>query len=648
MPKPTAPTAAPAYQPPAWFEDIATHVRMGTNSVFILHGDINCLVSNPDTIDEPNEPYLTSRRFWKKCFDGRDMVMFYNIASGLYFATAEMEREFRQIAGLEESKSDDASDPIASAKAKLAAKRGIPREPEACLPLVERVLRKKEGVALLVESVHFIAPSPQAGILPPNERANIERFKNWARSESIRKNGNLIIMTAPEVAQIASELRQESNETRVIHIPKPSYEERLTYIKSFAYLPKEGKQLADHIRHLKTELTKRSLRADRRARLTAELEQANAELAEIAPNFIFQPNGFDAEVFARATQGMSLRQILEVFIQAKQLGKELDLTFVKAKKKEILNGEYGEVMDVVEPMLSLDDIAGHDSIKNYFGQVLDAIRRGDAAAVPMGCLLMGPPGTGKTVIVEALATEAGFNFVKIKNVRSMWVGESEARMDKLIYGLKSLAPVVVMNDEADLADAQRDSPKGDSGVSERLMKAWMEFTSDSRIRGKVIIISCTNRPDRIDPALKRSGRNDERILVPMAWDPAQRAELFRVLLKKHKLRSTITDFRTLAAQLDDRVSGADIEVICLKAYQFASVRGSDKIDEEAFLEAISDFIPSANQREIDVMTLLGISESSRRSLLPANVTEMVEAIRQRGLVENVDQVIASLKERKII
>src|SRR3990172_2321782 len=125
---------------------------------------------------------------------------------------------------------------------------------------------------------------------------------------------------------------------------------------------------------------------------------------------------------------------------------------------------------------------------------------------------MCPLGTRKTTIVEALAKAAGFNFVKIKNLRSMWVGESESRAQRMMRGLRELAPVVVMNDEADLAEAGRDAPKGDSGVSERIMKMWMEFLSDPKIRGKVIVISCTNRPDRIDAGLLRSGRNDERIL----------------------------------------------------------------------------------------------------------------------------------------
>src|SRR5204863_4465460 len=135
---------------------------------------------------------------------------------------------------------------------------------------------------------------------------------------------------------------------------------------------------------------------------------------------------------------------------AKEAGEPLQPELVKKKKREILNTEYGDVMDLVEPLRGLDDIGGHEHIKKYFVEVLDAIKKGETRLVPMGVTLMGPPGTGKTAMVEALAKEAGFNFVKIKNVRSMWVGESEARMEKLVYGLRSLAPVVVMNDEADL------------------------------------------------------------------------------------------------------------------------------------------------------------------------------------------------------
>ncbi|OGN14437.1 MAG: hypothetical protein A3B99_04490 [Candidatus Yanofskybacteria bacterium RIFCSPHIGHO2_02_FULL_44_12b] len=228
----------------------------------------------------------------------------------------------------------------------------------------------------------------------------------------------------------------------------------------------------------------------------------------------------------------------------------------------------------------------------------------------------------------------------------MWLGESESRQEKMIAGLRSLAPVVVMNDEADLMDANRDAPKGDSGVSERLMKMWMEFLSDPRIRGQVIIISCTNRPDRIDPALKRSGRSDERILVPMP-SLKEIPDIFKVMFKRYDIPTDITNFASPAISVRG-YSGADIEKISLNSFKFAFERGEKLVTEEILNDAIEDFIPSGNQAEIDRMTLLGILECSSRRLLPGNIKEIVSDIRKRSLIENLSEILEQIRLRNII
>jgi SpoVK/Ycf46/Vps4 family AAA+-type ATPase len=355
--------------------------------------------------------------------------------------------------------------------------------------------------------------------------------------------------------------------------------------------------------------------------------------------------GMDADVMAHATQGMSLMQIREIFLQAKGDGRPIGLASVKEIKRRLLNNEYGDVMEVLEPERGLEDIGGHEHIKQYFRGVLEAIRAGESRLVPMGVTLMGPPGTGKTAIVEALAKEAGFNFVKTKNIRSMWLGESESRMEKLVAGLRSLSPVVVMNDEADLAEAQRDSPKGDSGVSERLMKAWMELLSDPRIRGQIIVISCTNRPDRMDAALKRSGRSDERILMPMPSDEERKA-IFRVMFKRHGIPVDIADFGGVGSA--ENISGADIEKIVLSSYKFAGEQGKAKVDIDALRAAVDDFIPSASMADIDGMTIAGLLECSSRRLLPPHVKEILVGIATRGLVPSLDEAFGRLKARNIL
>jgi SpoVK/Ycf46/Vps4 family AAA+-type ATPase len=132
--------------------------------------------------------------------------------------------------------------------------------------------------------------------------------------------------------------------------------------------------------------------------------------------------------------------------------------------------------------------------------------KGDLRRVPMGILLCGPSGTGKTLLVNALAKASGFNCVKIdmSRILGQYVGESEKNFKKCLLGAQSQHPVIIFVDEIDTAFRRGDS--GDSGVSRNIFSEFLQFTSNTNNRGKVIFIAATNRPDLIDPALKRAGR----------------------------------------------------------------------------------------------------------------------------------------------
>lgn len=585
---------------PAWFtKALFEPFEAGVANVFLVHGDVHGLQPNPDCDVEPDRPYLPMRAFFEKVFDGGRMVMFYDVASGLRFLRPSMEQEFLRLSGAGKATAPGA-DPIAAAKADLAARRGLPRDPEACLPLIENVLRSVDRAALIVESAHAVAPSVSAGFpLPPSERATLQRLRNWARDDTMAKRRNMVLLLTEQAAKLSSELRSADTGIPLVFIPKPNEAERVMFL--------------------------------RRLQGTGAFSPAS---------------DFGASEFGLFAQGMSLRQIQEILLRAQEAGVPIQPDFVKDKKREILNAEYGEVMEVVDPVRGLDDIGGHEHIKRYFGAVLRAIREGEPRLVPMGVTLMGPPGTGKTAIVEALAKEAGFNFVKLRNVRSMWVGESEARMDKLVSGLRALAPVVVMNDEADLAEGGRDAPRGDSGVSERLMKSWMELLSDPRIRGRIVVIHCTNRPDRIDPALKRSGRSDERILMPMP-SITERIAILKVQLRRHRIDAAIEDF-SAHGRTTEGMSGADLEKTCLGAYRFAREAGKSVVEDDDLQNAIRDFLPGASQGDVDGMTAAGLAECSSRRLLPPNVEELVLGIEARGLVPNLSEILAGLVSRGIL
>lgn len=634
---------APAILPPWFTEGIVNRFEAEISSVFILHGDITCLVPNPYADVELRYPYIPLTKLFERVFDEREMVIFYNIATGMRFLKPEMEAEFKKVAEIAGDDDPSAKDPVAAAKAGLAAKRQLPREPELCLPLIEKALRKMDRVAVIIESAHFLAPESNGPSLLANERTHIARIRAWAQNSDVKKRSNVVIMLTDLASKISGELRQSASRITSVFIPKPSSMERKLYIERQAKGTPQEQAVEKELATLKKKLAR--TKGASKEEIEEEIEELKERLEEFPWHFP-APDDFDIDTFVNATQGMSLRQILEIFRAARQAGRPIDLSFVKDKKREILNAEYGDVMEIADPQWSLEEIGGLEKPKAYFASVIEAIRRNEIRAIPQGITIMGPPGTGKTALLEALAKGARYNFVKMKNARSMWVGMSEERTERQIQGLRALAPVIVMNDEADLGEANRDSPKGDSGVSERIMRAWMEFLSDPRIRGQVLMVNCTNRPDRMDAAMKRSGRSDDRIAILMPAD-AERTAIFKVMFKRYKIATSITDFTPYAEMVRGR-SGADVEAITLKSFRFAGELGKKEVDDEALREAIDDFIPSASQMEIDLMTLLAISESSSRRLLPANATEIVQEIKDRNLVANGPELIAQIVARRIV
>ena len=641
----TVPQEAALPRVPDWFtEGIAARYRAEISSVFIVHGDINCLVPNPNGEAEPKYPYIPLAEFFKRVFDEREMVIFYDIATGLRFLSKEMEKQFRKVSGLqsEEDAAKAEKDAVAAAKAGLAAKRKLPVDPDTCLPLIEKVLSELGSVAVIIESAHLIAPESSGPSLQVSERTHIARMRAWAQDSRVKKKSNIVLLLTDLAAKVSGELRQSSARIGSVFIPKPSVLERRFYIERQAFgIPRE-REITAEIDELQARLN--APKGDKTG-LAARINELEAELDTCPPHFTVSKD-FDIDVFVNATQGMSLRQILEMFRMANQAGTPIDLLFVKAKKNEILTAEYGDVMEIVDPQWTLDEIGGLEKVKAYFANVIKAITKNETRLIPQGVTLMGPPGTGKTALGQALAKGAGFNFVRLKNARSMWVGQSEERTERQIQGLWALAPVIVMNDEVDLGEANRDSPKGDSGVSERIMRAWMEFLSDARIRGRILMINCTNRPDRMDAALKRSGRSDDRIPLLM---PTERelASIFGVMFKRYKIETSIKDFIPFATLVSGR-SGADIEAIVLKSFRFAGELEKKVVDDEALRASIDDFIPSASQADIDLMTLLAISESSSRRLLPDNAAAIVDEIKERNVVARGAEIIAQIEARNIL
>ena len=228
--------------------------RLGISSVFILYGDTTCLVPNPYADTEVQWPYIPLNELFSRVFDEREMVISYNIASGPRFLTPEMEKTFRRMAELEKEDDGAKDNPVAAAKAGLAAKQPIPREPELCLLLIEKALKKMESVAVIVESAHFIAPESSGSALTPNERMNIERIRTWSQDSRVKKRSNIVLLLTDLASKISGELRQSVSRISTVFIPKPSPEERKLYTERLTRGTKEQQEIESQIETLKKKL----------------------------------------------------------------------------------------------------------------------------------------------------------------------------------------------------------------------------------------------------------------------------------------------------------------------------------------------------------------------------------------------------------
>ena len=176
-------------------------------------------------------------------------------------------------------------------------------------------------------------------------------------------------------------------------------------------------------------------------------------------------------------------------------------------------------------------VAGHEAAKKKLRDAAAALRAGRFDVVPMGYVICGPVGTGKTFLTTCFAGEVGIPAVMLKNFRSMWQGVTEANLERVLTLLKAMSPIAVVVDEADAQLGNR-SNSGDSGVSNRVFAQIAQFMGNTEFRGKVIWFLLTCRPDLLPVDLKRQGRAEEHIALFYPDTDEERLAMFRAMLKK--------------------------------------------------------------------------------------------------------------------
>ena len=262
------------------------------------------------------------------------------------------------------------------------------------------------------------------------------------------------------------------------------------------------------------------------------------------------------------------------FMRQMQAGGGKAMSFGKSRAR-LLSDQSAKV--------TFEDVAGIDEAKEELGEIVEFLsdpkkftRLG--GRIPKGVLLMGPPGTGKTLLARAIAGEAGVPFFSISgsDFVEMFVGVGASRVRDLFVQGKKNAPCIIFIDEMDAVGRHRGAGLG-GGHDEReqtLNQLLVEMDGFESNEG-VILISATNRPDVLDPALLRPGRFDRQVVVPLP-DIKGREKILRVHLKKSPIADDVD--ATVLAKGTPGFSGADLENLVNEAALLAAKRNKERVD----------------------------------------------------------------------
>jgi SpoVK/Ycf46/Vps4 family AAA+-type ATPase len=548
---------------PKWAKEFAQKYLSRTINQFILHGNVHDLVplERNDGTDFVRLKSFLSEEF----FGARDYVIFYDRSSGIYFRDQESRKDFnRALSGRDSLVGTDYAN-------------NLPKDPVRVFSLLEQYFRvrvdDKKSIGLIVDYADTIVPMNEAGSTGSEDRTSLVYLSRWAHDPMFLAADFTTVLISENLADLNKTLVQNPYTSEIkIHIP--NQKQRLKFIDH---------QVPD--------------------------DQFGA-VSDVSKN-----------VVAQQTAGLNFINLQGILSNAQENREKITHDRLSEAKKELIEAEAYGLLEFVETDYTLDSVAGHTKVKQHLRHAVKALKNGNQDVLPMGYLVCGPVGTGKTFMVTCFSNEVGIPMVKLKNFRSQWQGVTEGNLEKILGLLKAMAPVAVMIDEADAYLGDRDA-SGDSGVSSRVFSQIATFMSDTRNRGEIIWFLMTARPDLMPVDLKRQGRAEEHLALFPPHTQEERVELFEAMKKKTDLRMTEEYTPKVIEQGLKTFSGADMEAALTRAKFRAAANGDQKVTPETLDAALNDFLPPTYPEEIELQTLSAVIECTSKELLPERYQEM--------------------------
>jgi ATP-dependent 26S proteasome regulatory subunit len=581
-----APATGPAATLPAWYpgwaRDLADAYFSRTTCVFVLHGNVHDLIRTPAG---GQDSYQSLPEFLStQAFGSWDLVLSYDVSRGLRMLAGSDAGRLRAM--------------VQSLTARWGEPGSWPRDPEKVLLMLEALIERtllddpanRKSIAVIFEYGQYLMPAGDLASLAQGSAARLVRFLSWAQNPHIKRVNIAFCLSADRVAEVNDRLVQNPYVT-AIEVPLPDRDERRAFIDAAA----RGEQLA-------------------------------------------KATDFSSDQLADMSNGLSLVNLNVVLAQAVHADRRLDAQRFRLLKKTMIERQCRDLVEFVEPVHTLDLVVGYDEAKQRLRQDAEWITRGQTDAAPMGYLICGPVGTGKTFLAECYAGSIGIPCVVLKNFRSKYVGETEGNLQQVLTVLRSLGPVVVIVDEADAALGSRRA-EGDSGTSARVFSMIASQMGNTRYRGKIIWMLLTSRPDLLPIDLKRQGRAEVHIPLMYPRREEEIRAMFAAMARKNKL--TLADDAVPEVSPDRKLTGADIESIVLHARRRGLVEGRREITRADLEQAAHEFVPSAQGLEKELQELAAVLECTQLGFLP---DEWRGKLSQPGGTTRLQERMAAIKQ----
>ena len=550
---------------PGWAKEFARRYFTKTLTQFILYGNVRDLVP---TLDDDGRPtYVSLREFLRsELFAARDIVLFYDRSSGIHFADQASQKDFnRALSGY---------DTIFGTE----YVKKLPKDPVRVLSVLENYFRIRlaEGkrIACIIDYAETVVPMAEASMYTAEDRNALVFLQKWSHDALFMESDFTVVLITENLIALNQQLVQ-SPYTAEIQIPIPDEASRKAFVSWYV----DGRK-----------------------------------------DTFTQHSEVSVHALAQNTAGLGFIQLRTILADVLENRSELTFDLLSALKKEFIEAEAYGMLEFVETDWNLDMVAGHEEAKTHLRHAAHALRNGRPDVLPMGYLVSGPVGTGKTFMITCFSGEIGIPMVKLKNFRSQWQGQTEGNLEKILTLLEAMTPVAVMIDEADAALGNRDA-EGDSGVSKRVFGQIASFMSNSKHRGRIIFFLVTARPDLMPVDLKRQGRAEEHLALFYPSTRESREELLKVMMRRTGIDLPMEEIPEALLNGERTFSGADMEALMTRA-KFRAAAANSPVTSAILEETVNDFIPPTYPLEVELQTLTAVLECTSRALLPEKYRAM--------------------------